>query len=58
MAYVLCFFALSALDLDWDLLDDRDVQRGDFSKALISWFVFLNVYVSLVYLRPGALILF
>jgi fatty acid desaturase len=29
------------LDLDCDLLDDLDVQRGDFSKALISWLVFL-----------------
>jgi len=37
------FLCFPTLDLDCDLLDDRDVQRGDFSKALISWFVFLNV---------------
>jgi hypothetical protein len=55
MAYVLCFCAFSTLDLNCDLLDDRDVQRGDFSKALISWFV-SSLFVCC--LLPAALILF
>jgi hypothetical protein len=36
-----CIFCVSpTLDLSLGFLDDRDVQQGDYSKALISWFVF------------------
>jgi hypothetical protein len=41
-------FLPPTLDLSLVLLDDRDVQQGDYTKAMISWFVFSSFPVHLL----------